>query len=107
MTEKNSTSEQLLAMSQGMLATAQEGDWEKLAEQEKSRLPLFQQVFAQVDRNNEALARQVLLLDEKIMQLAKAAMPALQQELQVMRNSGMASNAYQTIQGYSSGNSRG
>lgn len=99
--------QQLLAMSQGMLAAAQQGNWEQLAVMERNRLALFQQVFAQVDAANAALAQQVLSLDEKIMELAKAAMPALQQELQVMRSSSKASNAYQTIQGYASGNSRG
>lgn len=39
--------EQLLTLTREMLLSAQAGDWEKLTELEKARLPLLGQVFAQ------------------------------------------------------------
>ena len=94
--------EQLLALTREMLASAEGGDWEKLAELEQSRQPLFYQVFDQVGSSNAELAREVLSIDEKTMQLAEKGMPALQQELLMLRSSGIANTAYQTIQDFAS-----
>ena len=97
-----SPNEQLLALTREMLASAEEGDWERLAELEQSRKPLFYQVFDQVGSSNADLAQEVLSIDEKTMQLAKSGKPALQQELLKLRSSGIANNAYQVIQDYAS-----
>ena len=97
-----SPNEQLLALTREMLASAEEGDWERLAELEQSRKPLFYQVFEQVGSRNADLAQEVLSIDEKTMQLAKSGKPALQQELLKLRSSGIANNAYQVIQDYAS-----
>jgi hypothetical protein len=86
-----------------MLALAEAGEWEKLAELEQSRQPLFNQVFSQVVPDNAALAREVLSIDEKIMERAKKGLPDLLQQLSKLRNSGIAQNAYHTVQGFASG----
>ena len=98
-----SPNEQLLILTQEMLASAEAGDWEKLAELEKNRLPLFHQVFDQGISGIEKLARQVFLMDEKTMSLAKAGRPALQEDILKMRDSGKANSAYQAIQNLPSG----
>ena len=97
-----SPNEQLLALTREMLASAEEGDWERLAELEQSRKPLFYQVFDQVGSRNADLAQEVLSIDEKTMQLAESGKPALQQKLLKLRSSGIANNAYQVIQDYAS-----
>ena len=97
----SSPSDQLLAQTQEMLSCAEAGEWERLAELEQSRLPLFHQVFDQGISGKEGLARKVLSIDEKTMELAKSAMPALQQDLLKMRNSGKANTTYQTVQDFS------
>jgi hypothetical protein len=98
-----SPEEQLLALTQAMLASAEAGDWERLASLEQTRLPLFHQVFAQVVASNAQLARKVLTIDEKTLKLAESGRPALQRELLIMKNSDMANSAYQTVQGLVSG----
>ncbi|HHI93306.1 MAG TPA: flagellar protein FliT [Gammaproteobacteria bacterium] len=95
---------QLLTLTREMLLSAQAGDWEKLTKLEKARLPLFDQVFAHGITDNVELAREVLSIDEKTKSLAKAEMPAIQDELRKIKNSGKASMAYQTIQGFTSNN---
>lgn len=97
--------EQLLNLTREMLASAQASDWERLAELEQTRLPLFHQVFDQGIVGNEELAREVLVLDEKSMELARARLPVIQRELLMMRNSGKANSAYQSIQNSTSGDS--
>jgi len=96
--------EQLLTLTQEMLSSAQAGDWEELTELEKKRLPLFDQVFAHGIAENIELAREILAIDEQTKGLVKAEMPIIQNELQKMKNSGKASMAYQTIQGFSTSN---
>ncbi|NOX92598.1 MAG: flagellar protein FliT [Gammaproteobacteria bacterium] len=96
--------EQLLTLTREMLLSAQAGDWEKLTELEKARLPLLGQVFAQGVAGNVELAREVLSIDEKTKSLAEAEMPVIQDELLKIKNSGKASAAYQAIQGFTSSN---
>ena len=93
-----SPNEQLLSLTREMLASAEANEWERLATLEQTRLPIFHHIFAQGISSNVELAREILLLDEKIMQLAQAGMPVLQNELLMMRNSDKASNAYQAVQ---------
>jgi hypothetical protein len=97
-----SPNDQLLALSREMLASAEESDWEKLAELEQNRQPLFYQVFDQIESTNADLAREVLSIDEKTRQLAEKGMPVLQQELLMLRSSGIANTAYQTVQDFAS-----
>ena len=97
-----SPNEKLLALTREMLVLAEASEWEKLAELEQSRQPLFYQVFDQIVPLNAELAREVLSIDEKTMQLAEKGMPALQQELLMLRSSGIANTAYQTIQDFAS-----
>ncbi len=96
--------EQLLTLTQEMLLSAQAGDWERLTELEKARLPLFNQVFARGIADNIELAREVLFSDEKTKSLAETEMPAIQDELRKIKNSGKVSMAYQTIQDFTSNN---
>jgi len=84
-----------------MLASAELGDWEKLANLEQTRLPLFNQVFSHGVSGKEKLAMEILLVDQKTMGLAYAGMPVLQLELLSLRNSGKARNTYQAIQRFS------
>lgn len=93
---------QLLALTREMLASAEESDWEKLAELEQTRQPLFYQVFDQIESSNADLAREVLSIDEQTRQLAEKGMPLLQQELLLLRSSGIANTAYQTVQDFAS-----
>jgi len=102
--KKLSPAEQLLTFTREMLQFAQAGEWEKLTELEKARLPLFNQVFAQGIVGNVELAREILSIDEKTKSLAEAEMPVIQDELCKIKNSGKASMAYQAIQGFSSNN---
>lgn len=97
-----SPNERLLALTREMLTSAQASDWEQLAELEQTRLPLFHQIFAEGVSGNVELAREVLLIDEKTKSLAEAEMPVIQHEIDIMKNSGKAKNAYQTIQGFTS-----
>jgi hypothetical protein len=102
--ENLSPAEQLLSLTREMLHMAKAGEWEKLAELEKTRLPIFEQVFAQGIAGNVELAKEVLSIDEQTKSLAQAEMPVVQDELLKMKNSSKANAAYQTIQGYSSSN---
>lgn len=90
--------QQLLTLTQEMLESAQASDWDRLIELEKTRQPLFQQIFEDNIAEHEALARQVLELDLATMQLAKDALPIMEQQLIKMRNIGAVNNAYQSIQ---------
>jgi len=94
-----SPADRLLALSEEMLAAAKAAEWDRLVSLEKTRLPLFQQVFAQGVAGKAGLARQVLALDEQTKSLAEAGMPALRDALVKLRNSGRASSAYRNIQG--------
>jgi len=96
--------EQLLIFTREMLLSAQTGDWEKLTELEKARLPLLDKVFSQGVADKVELAREVLSIDEKTKSLAEAEMPVIQNELLKIKNSGKASAAYQAIQGFTSNN---
>lgn len=98
-----SPNDQLLAITREMLAAAQASDWDKLAELEKSRRPLFLQVFEVIAAGNQEVAREVLLMDENTRRLAEATMPILQQEILKKQNSGKANRAYQAIQNSVSG----
>jgi hypothetical protein len=93
-----SPNEQLLDLTQKMFECATAGDWDQLSALEKSRLPLFKQIFTGGVSGNVELAREVLELDEKTKKLAEAQMPILQEEILKMQNSGKANNAYQAIQ---------
>ncbi len=97
---KLSPAEQLLTFTREMLLSAQTGDWEKLTELEKARLPLLDKVFSQGVADKVELAREVLSIDEKTKSLAEAEMPVIQNELLKIKNSGKASMTYQTIQGF-------
>lgn len=88
-----------------MLALANKGEWEKLAELEQTREALFYSVFSEMGSHNAALGREILAIDKKIMTLAKAAMSNVQQDAQKLRNAGKAKNAYQAIQALASGGS--
>ncbi len=101
---KFSSAEQLLIFTREMLLSAQTGDWEKLTELEKARLPLLDKVFSQGVADKVELAREVLSIDEKTKSLAEAEMPVIQNELLKIKNSGKASAAYQAIQGFTSNN---
>lgn len=90
--------EQLRALTREMLDCASQGDWERLVELEKTRLPIFQQVFASGVSGRVELAREVLAMDERTHSLAAAGLPAIQEELLKLRNCGKARNAYQSIQ---------
>lgn len=96
--------ERLLVLTREMLAFAEAGKWEQLGELEQTRLPLFNEVFADGISDNLELAQEILLLDEKTKGLAEAEMTPLRQEMLKMRKSGQANNAYQVVQGLSSGN---
>lgn len=98
-----SPAELLLTLTRKMLASAEASDWDKLAELEKIRLPLFHHVFADGISSNVELAQKVLSLDEKTKNLAVAGLPILQQEILAMRDSGKAHAAYQVVQDISSG----
>lgn len=98
MTAKTSPDQQLLAISREMNESAQAGDWDHVGELEQIRLPLFQQIFAQGISGKEDLARQVLSLDEETKGLAVAEMPALREEILMMKKSGKANNAYHAVQ---------
>ena len=99
MKAKASPNERLLLLTREMLAFAETSEWGQLAELEQTRLPLFQEVFADGIAGDVELAREILLLDEKTKSLAEAEMPALQGEILMMRKSGKANDAYQSIQG--------
>jgi hypothetical protein len=101
---KISPNEKLLLLSKAMLAAAQAKEWDKLTELEKSRLPVFEQVFEHGIAGNVELAKEVLSIDEQTKGLAQAEMPVVQDELLKMKNTSKANAAYQTIQGYSSNN---
>ena len=90
--------EQLLLLTKEMLATAESKDWERLAELEKIRQPLFYDVFATVSASNASLAREVLSIDKKVMDMAETAKPILQEQLQGLMSSGKAKDAYQAVQ---------
>lgn len=94
----------LLSLSREMLQCATRGDWNQLTKLEQSRLPLFNEIFAQGISGRIALAREVLALDEKTKHLAEAQLPALQQEILLMQSSGKANTAYQAIQDSTSSN---
>ena len=96
---KLSAPDQLLTITQEMLTSAQTGEWEKLVDLEKARLPLLSQVFAHGVADNVELAQEILSVDEETRRLAQAEMPVIQDELLKMKNSGKASAAYQTIEG--------
>lgn len=102
--EKLQPTEQLLTLTREMLRSAQAGDWEKLVELEKTRLPLLDQVFAHGIAANVGIARELLSIDEQTKSLAIAEMPVVQDELLKMQNSNKASTAYQAIQGFTSNN---
>lgn len=87
-----------MELTREMLASAQAQEWERLAELEKSRLPLFHQVFEHIVSDNEPLAREVLAIDKQIMALAQSVLPALQGELQSLKVAGKANTAYQAVQ---------
>ena len=99
--EKITLPEQLLSLSKQMLEAAESKQWETLTELEKTRLPIFEQVFANGIADYVELAQEVLALDEQTKQLAEAEMPVVRSELQKMQNSTKASAAYQTIQNIS------
>ena len=91
--------QQLLALTQEMLVSAQASDWDKLIELEQARQPLFHLVFGNNNvADNEALAREVLKLDGNTMELAKSGLPAIEQQLLILRNVGKANRAYLSIQ---------
>ncbi|MDT8384226.1 MAG: flagellar protein FliT [Gammaproteobacteria bacterium] len=94
----------LLSLSREMLQCATSGDWDQLTKLEQSRLPLFNEIFAQGISGRIALAREVLALDEQTQSLVQAQMPVLQQAILLMQTSGKANTAYQTIQDSTSGN---
>ncbi len=93
--------EQLLSFTREMLSLAKAGDWDKLTELEKTRLPLLNQVFAHGIAENVELAQEILSIDEQTKSLAEAEMPVIQDELLKMKTSGKASAAYQTIEAFS------
>lgn len=99
-----SPDERLLTLTHEMLAFAEASDWEKLSELEKIRLPLIQQIFAQVDSSNKEFAQEILSIDEKTKSLAEAGKPVLQQEILAVQNSGKVNNAYQSVQALKPGN---
>lgn len=90
--------QQLLAMTKEMLALAETNEWDRLAELEQSRKPVFQAVFSAVTAANETLARDILAMDQKVMALAEAVKPVLQQQLAKLKISAAAKNAYQAVQ---------
>jgi hypothetical protein len=90
--------QELLALTQEMLSSAQAGDWDRLVELEQTRLPVFHLVFDQGIVGREDLAREILAMDENTMALAKSALPVIKQALLKLRTSGKANTAYQTIQ---------
>jgi hypothetical protein len=90
--------ERLLDLTRKMFEYATAGDWDQLTKLEQSRLPLFNQVFAQGISGNVELAREILAFDEKTKKLAETQMPVLQQEILMMQTSGKANTAYQAIQ---------
>ncbi len=94
--------EQLLTFTREMLLSAQTGDWEKLTELEKARLPLLNQVFSLGVADKIELAQEILSIDERTKSLAEAEMPIIQNELLKIKNSGKASMAYQSIQRFTS-----
>lgn len=98
-----SLDERLLALTRQMLACAQASEWEKLAELEQSRLPIFNLVFAQGVSDNVELARQVLSIDEEAKRLAEAGIPAIRQEILSLRKSSKANTAYQSVQNSATG----
>jgi Flagellar protein FliT len=100
---KISPPDQLLALTHEMLVSAEQGDWERLTELETTRLPLFEQVFAQGIAAHVELVKEILSTDEKTKQLAKTGMSALQQEILKLKDSGQAKNAYQAIQNSATG----
>jgi Flagellar protein FliT len=93
-----SPEEQLLRLTREMFKYAGAADWEKLAETEQSRLPLFHQVFDGDISAKVELARQVLAIDEKTKKLAEIAQPLIQQDIIKLKNSGKVNAAYQNIQ---------
>lgn len=93
-----SPNQRLLTLTREMLALAQASEWEQLAELEQTRRPLFDEIFAGGIADNVELAQEILLLDEKTKKLGEAGMPALQDEILMMRKLGKANNAYQAIQ---------
>ncbi len=103
-TANSSPDEQLLTLTQEMLAFAEASDWESLSDLEKTRLPLIQKVFAKVDSSNKDFAEKILSIDEKTKSLAEAGKPVLQQEILMIKNSGKVNNAYQSIQALKPGN---
>ncbi len=102
--EKLSPAGQLLAFTREMLLSAQLGNWEKLTDLEKDRLPLLDQVFSQGIADNVELAREILSIDEKTKCLAEAEMPTIQDQLLKIKSSGKASVAYQAVQNFTPSN---
>ena len=98
-----SPDEQLLSLTREMLGCAESGEWEQLVALEQTRLPLFGKVFAKGVTGKVELARQVLELDQATKRLAETEMPALQQKILKLKNSGQANHAYQAVQGIASG----
>ncbi len=96
-----SRNERLVTLTREMFDCAKLGDWEQLARLEQSRLPLFNEIFGQGIAGNVELAREVLSLDEKTKSLAAAGMPVLQNQILMMRQSGKANMAYQSVHGLS------
>ena len=95
--------QELLTLTREMLASAQASDWDRLVELEQIRLPVFHQVFDQGIVGHEALAREILGMDEITTALAKSALPVIETALLKLRNSSKANNAYQSIQNSTSG----
>ena len=99
--------QQLLALTQEMLVSAQASDWDKLIELEQARQPLFHLVFGNNNvADNEALAREVLKLDETTMELARSCLPVIREQLLKLRDCDKANYAYQSIQHSTSGSGR-
>lgn len=93
-----SPKEQLLTLTREMFERATAGEWDQLTTLERTRLPLLNKFIAQGIPGNVEFAKEVLAMDEKTKKLAEAQMPILQEEIQKMKNSGKASNAYQAVQ---------
>ena len=82
--ETLSPSEQLLSLTRAMLHAAKDGEWERLTELEKTRLPIFEQVFAHGVADDVELAKEVLAIDEQTKSLAEAEMPLSKVQLKAL-----------------------
>ena len=100
---KDTSDEQLLTLTREMYDCAVAGDWDRLVNLEKSRLPLFRDVFVQGVSGKVELAKELLSIDEKTKALAEAGLPALRDQILMIKNSGKANNAYQSVQGLAAG----